>query len=118
LLSQYVIRRFTTAVMKKVYGDGEQSRDFTYVGNVVEANALAMDAEGVGGRVFNIAAGRCTSLNVSSRASSTFPGATSTRATTSLGRLTWALTCGHLRRRARARVPAADLASRRACGSR
>jgi nucleoside-diphosphate-sugar epimerase len=66
-LSQYVVPRFITALMNggraRVYGDGEQSRDFTYVGDIVEANVLAMNAEGVGGRVFNIAAGRRTSLN-------------------------------------------------------
>jgi nucleoside-diphosphate-sugar epimerase len=68
-LSQYaaVIPNFVTALMNgrppRVFGDGEQSRDFTYVGNVVEGNVLAMDAEGVGGKVFNIAAGKRTSLN-------------------------------------------------------
>ena len=41
-----------------VFGDGEQSRDFTYVQNVVEANLLAMDAQGVAGQVFNVACGR------------------------------------------------------------
>lgn len=43
--------------------DGEQSRDITYVGNVVEGNVLAMDAEGVGGEAFNVAAGQRTTLN-------------------------------------------------------
>jgi nucleoside-diphosphate-sugar epimerase len=68
-LSQYaaVIPNFVTALMNgrppRVFGDGEQSRDFTYVGNVVEGNVLAMHAPGVGGRVFNVAAGRRTSLN-------------------------------------------------------
>lgn len=38
-----------------IFGDGLQSRDFTYVGNVVHANLLAMKARGVGGEVFNIA---------------------------------------------------------------
>jgi UDP-glucose 4-epimerase len=38
-----------------VHGDGEQSRDFTYVDNVVEANLKACTAPGVGGEVFNIA---------------------------------------------------------------
>ena len=68
-LSQYaaVIPNFITALMNgrpvRVFGDGEQSRDFTYVGNVVEGNVLAMAAEGVGGKVFNVAAGQRTSLN-------------------------------------------------------
>ena len=38
-----------------VHGDGEQSRDFTYIDNVVEANLLSLTTPGVGGEVFNIA---------------------------------------------------------------
>jgi UDP-N-acetylglucosamine/UDP-N-acetyl-alpha-D-glucosaminouronate 4-epimerase len=38
-----------------VHGDGEQSRDFTYIDNVVHANLLACSTPGVGGEVFNIA---------------------------------------------------------------
>jgi UDP-glucose 4-epimerase len=38
-----------------VHGDGEQSRDFTYIDNVVQANLKACTAPGVGGEVFNIA---------------------------------------------------------------
>lgn len=38
-----------------VHGDGEQSRDFTYIDNVVQANLLAFEAPNVGGEVFNIA---------------------------------------------------------------
>jgi nucleoside-diphosphate-sugar epimerase len=38
-----------------VHGDGEQSRDFTYIDNVVQANLLSCTAQGVGGEVFNIA---------------------------------------------------------------
>lgn len=45
-----------------VFGDGRQSRDFTYVGNVVHANLLAMQATGVSGKSFNIADGRAISL--------------------------------------------------------
>ena len=40
-----------------VYGDGEQSRDFTYVGNVVDATIRAGEAEGASGEIFNVAAG-------------------------------------------------------------
>src|SRR6185295_4137642 len=40
-----------------IYGDGLQSRDFTYVENVVNANLLAAEAEGVAGEVFNVACG-------------------------------------------------------------
>jgi UDP-glucose 4-epimerase len=56
-----VIPRFITALLTGsrpvIYGDGSQSRDFTYVENVVEANLLAAEAEGVAGRAFNIACG-------------------------------------------------------------
>ncbi|GIU93841.1 MAG: UDP-glucose 4-epimerase-like protein [Gaiellaceae bacterium] len=67
--SQYaaVVPRFITAIAEgrpvTVYDDGEQSRDFTYVDNVVRANLLAADAEGVSGRIFNISAGSPTSVN-------------------------------------------------------
>jgi UDP-N-acetylglucosamine/UDP-N-acetyl-alpha-D-glucosaminouronate 4-epimerase len=48
-----------------IYGDGEQSRDFTYIENVVAANLLAAsaDAERVAGRVLNVATGTRISLN-------------------------------------------------------
>jgi nucleoside-diphosphate-sugar epimerase len=46
-----------------IYGDGEQSRDFTYVKNVVKANLLAMKAGNVGGEVFNVACGERFTLN-------------------------------------------------------
>ena len=46
----------------RVYGDGTQSRDFTYVANVVRANLLAATVPDVTGRVFNIAGGQRYSL--------------------------------------------------------
>jgi UDP-glucose 4-epimerase len=46
-----------------IYGDGEQSRDFTYVGNVVDATILAAEAAGANGHAFNIAAGSPASVN-------------------------------------------------------
>jgi UDP-glucose 4-epimerase len=46
-----------------IYGDGEQSRDFTYVANVVEANLLAADAQDANGAVVNVATGRGLSVN-------------------------------------------------------
>jgi UDP-glucose 4-epimerase len=67
--SQYaaVVPRFVTAIAEErtvtVYGDGEQKRDFTFVSNIVEANLLAADADGVSGRVLNVATGRGTSVN-------------------------------------------------------
>jgi UDP-glucose 4-epimerase len=67
--SQYaaVVPRFVTAIGEErpvsVYGDGEQKRDFTFVSNIVQANLLAATAEGVSGRVLNVATGRGTSVN-------------------------------------------------------
>ena len=46
-----------------IFGDGEQSRDFTYVANVVEANILAAKAQDVSGAVINIACGERTTVN-------------------------------------------------------
>jgi UDP-glucose 4-epimerase len=57
-----VIPRFLEAMMAGkspvIYGDGLQSRDFTYVADIVQANFLAAKAPGVSGKVFNIACGR------------------------------------------------------------
>jgi UDP-glucose 4-epimerase len=67
--SQYaaVVPLFITAISAgrpiTIFDDGEQSRDFTYVDNVVAANLLAADAEGVSGRIFNISGGAPTSVN-------------------------------------------------------
>lgn len=67
--SQYaaVIPNFITALTAGrrpvIFGDGEQSRDFTYVENVVQANLLAMDAPGVAGKVYNVACGERVTLN-------------------------------------------------------
>lgn len=66
--SQYsaVIPRFITAMFSDhsltIYGDGTQSRDFTYVANVIQANLLACTAPNVAGQVFNIACGQRYSL--------------------------------------------------------
>jgi UDP-glucose 4-epimerase len=56
------IQAMTAAKSPLIYGTGEQSRDFTYVADVVEANRLAAAAPGVSGKVYNIACGRRTSL--------------------------------------------------------
>ncbi|MCP4647016.1 MAG: NAD-dependent epimerase/dehydratase family protein, partial [bacterium] len=45
-----------------IYGEGEQTRDFVFVEDVVNANLLAMKTEGIGGEVFNIATGKETSV--------------------------------------------------------
>jgi UDP-glucose 4-epimerase len=46
----------------EIYGDGKQTRDFTYVGDIVQANLLAASAPQAGGKVFNIAGGSYISL--------------------------------------------------------
>jgi UDP-glucose 4-epimerase len=46
----------------EVHGDGTQSRDFTYIDNVVEANLAAARGTGVGGEVFNVGCGERISL--------------------------------------------------------
>jgi nucleoside-diphosphate-sugar epimerase len=62
-----VIPRFVTAALANrppvIYGDGLQTRDFTYVENAVRANLLAADAKRAPGSVINVAAGVRTSLN-------------------------------------------------------
>jgi UDP-N-acetylglucosamine/UDP-N-acetyl-alpha-D-glucosaminouronate 4-epimerase len=62
-----VLSRFATAFLEGdqpvVYGDGEQTRDFTYVENAVQANLLACTAPGASGKVFNIGIGGRVSLN-------------------------------------------------------
>ena len=67
--SQYsgVLSRFMLAVLKDeplvIYGDGEQSRDFTYVDNVVDETLLACEAAGASGKVFNGGTGARITLN-------------------------------------------------------
>jgi nucleoside-diphosphate-sugar epimerase len=64
-----VLAKFITQMLRgeqpTIFGDGEQSRDFTYIDNAVEANLLACKtpAEHVAGKVFNVATGRRISLN-------------------------------------------------------
>ncbi|MBC8467915.1 MAG: GDP-mannose 4,6-dehydratase [Planctomycetes bacterium] len=58
---------FVTAILKDeppvIYGDGRQSRDFTYVDNVVQANLLAARAKQTKGEVINIACGLAVTVN-------------------------------------------------------
>jgi len=67
--SQYaaVIPKFITSLLKGeapiIFGDGEQSRDFTFVENVVRANLAACEATRVVGEVINIACGKNTTIN-------------------------------------------------------
>ncbi len=63
-----VIPKFMTAIARGdrpvIYGDGEQSRDFIYIDDVVEANLRAASGlRGTGGKVFNIGSGQRVSLN-------------------------------------------------------
>jgi nucleoside-diphosphate-sugar epimerase len=67
--SQYsgVVSRFISALLGDgqpvIYGDGEQSRDFTYIDNVVAANLSAADARDASGKVINVANGERITLN-------------------------------------------------------
>jgi len=67
--SQYAaaIPAFVTAILKDkpptIYGDGQQSRDFTYIDNVVVANLLAAQAKHTKGEVINVACGQAVTVN-------------------------------------------------------
>jgi UDP-N-acetylglucosamine/UDP-N-acetyl-alpha-D-glucosaminouronate 4-epimerase len=67
--SQYaaVVPLFLTAIANgepvTIFGDGLQSRDFTYVANVVDATMRAADVQEANGRIFNVAAGSPASVN-------------------------------------------------------
>ncbi|HXC71764.1 MAG TPA: SDR family oxidoreductase, partial [Pyrinomonadaceae bacterium] len=67
--SQYsgVVSRFISSLLSGerpvIYGDGEQSRDFTYIDNVVGANLKAAEASGASGKVINVANGQRITLN-------------------------------------------------------
>ena len=64
-----VLAKFITAMLRgeqpSIYGDGEQSRDFTYIDNAVDANLLACKAPAAkaAGQMFNVATGRRVTLN-------------------------------------------------------
>jgi len=62
-----VLAKFCTAFLEEtepvVFGDGEQTRDFTFVENAVQANLLAFEAPNASGKVFNVGTGGRTSLN-------------------------------------------------------
>jgi nucleoside-diphosphate-sugar epimerase len=67
--SQYsgVLSRFMLAAIEGqplvIYGDGEQSRDFTYVENIVDETLRACEASGASGKVFNAGTGKRITLN-------------------------------------------------------
>jgi UDP-glucose 4-epimerase len=62
-----LIPRFAAAVLSgeapTIYGDGEQSRDFTFIGDVVQANRKAAQADGAPGQWFNVGQGGRTTVN-------------------------------------------------------
>jgi UDP-glucose 4-epimerase len=62
-----VIPRFIDMLLKRkppvVYGDGEQSRDFTFIDDFVRANLMSRQAAGAAGEIFNIACGNRITLN-------------------------------------------------------
>jgi UDP-glucose 4-epimerase len=61
------IPRFIQAMLAgepaTIHGDGQQTRDFVYVGDIVEAMLLAVDGDSIDGRVFNIAGGKSVPIN-------------------------------------------------------
>jgi nucleoside-diphosphate-sugar epimerase len=67
--SQYAaaIPAFVTAILRDtpptIYGDGEQSRDFTYIDNIVHANLLAARAKKTAGEVINVACAEAVTVN-------------------------------------------------------
>ena len=75
-----VISVFATALIEnrspKIYGDGEQTRDFTYVANVVDGVLRACEASGASGEVINVATGGRISLNQLFKTMRTLVGAT------------------------------------------
>jgi nucleoside-diphosphate-sugar epimerase len=75
-----VLAKFCTAFLEDtpplVFGDGEQTRDFTYVENAVQANLLACEAPTISGKVFNVGVGGRVSLNAVLRELSKITGKT------------------------------------------
>ena len=57
------VDRLKSGTAPTIYGDGEQTRDFVFVGDIVQANIKAMFADYSGFRVFNVGCGRQTTLN-------------------------------------------------------
>ncbi len=61
-----VIPKFITCILNDepppIHGDGTQTRDFTYIDNVVDGNLLACEKEGIAGEVFNLACGQSCSV--------------------------------------------------------
>ncbi len=62
VLSKFIVA-YLTGAMPVIFGDGEQSRDFTYVANVVDASLRACRAPAAAGKVINIGTGKSATLN-------------------------------------------------------
>jgi nucleoside-diphosphate-sugar epimerase len=58
-----IVSRVIKGVSPTIYGDGEQTRDFCYIDNVVNANLLAANTPGLKGQVVNVACAQRTSVN-------------------------------------------------------
>jgi UDP-N-acetylglucosamine/UDP-N-acetyl-alpha-D-glucosaminouronate 4-epimerase len=69
-----IVSRVVKGISPTIYGDGEQTRDFCYIDNVVDANLLAAQTPGVKGQVINIACGQRTSVNEIVRLANRFVG--------------------------------------------
>jgi len=117
-----VIPLFITAMLAGrqplVYGDGRQSRDFCYVGNVVQAILLAADADAASGRVLNVANGRSVDLLVLIDALNRLLGTRMSPATSRRGSATSARAWPTSPWRERCWATSRRSISKRACGGR
>jgi UDP-glucose 4-epimerase len=69
-----IVSRVVKGISPTIYGDGEQTRDFCYIDNVVNANLLAAQTPGLKGQVINIACGQRTTVNEIVRLANRFVG--------------------------------------------
>lgn len=69
-----IVSRVVKGISPTIYGDGEQTRDFCFIDNVVEANLLAANTPGLKGQVVNVACGQRVSVNDIVRLANQFLG--------------------------------------------
>jgi len=69
-----IVSRIVKGISPTIYGDGEQTRDFCYIDNVVEANLLAASSDLLAGQVVNVACGQRVSVNDIVRLANQFTG--------------------------------------------
>ena len=124
-VSQYaaVVPLFVTAIGQgepiTVEGDGEQSRDFTYVSNVVDASIRAAEAEGASGRIFNVSSGSPATVNqLADAIGRTVGKPVERRVRAAAHRRHPGLLGRHRRSQGNARLRAADRPGRRAAADR